>query len=208
MSRCEFILLCLQRDYQSVVSWFSSILEILIYNFFKYCFCAIKTLLLFSNISKLFLPQSFCLLWFCFQKSLLSGICRAYIIKVFQSLHKFHCIRVLLTIFSNIILFSLLFSYPALIFFILSITSTPYIFICSFVYHLIILKFKSNEDFFLCFFIVISSVFNIVGTQSIYSESMKFPLTYFWHYCLMYLYLSIFSYLITYYFLLCSGWIS
>lgn len=85
----KFILLCLQRALSICGLMIFFILEILVYNFFKYFLCHIDPFIILQIY-----PNYFCLLWFCFQKSLLPSICKVYTVKVFQSLHKLHCIRV------------------------------------------------------------------------------------------------------------------
>lgn len=116
---------------------FSSVLEILTCHFFICCFSATLVLLLFFKHNKTSLASKF---WpfvvLCFGNSLVPDIYKAYIIKLLQCFHKFCWIRVLpwpsyLRYYS--LLQHFLFSHSSLIFFVVLITSIPYIFICVFV---------------------------------------------------------------------------
>lgn len=135
--------------YQSVVSWFSSFWKFLFIISSNIVSVPYRPFYCSSYIPKLFLPQTFCLLWFCFQR-VFSQVFAGF--TLFWSLHELHCIRVPLwqsylkyhSFLTSVLL-------PALIPFIVSIISTSYIFSCSFVSYLIFLKSKSNEDFFSIF---------------------------------------------------------
>lgn len=126
MSRSKFLLLCLQRALLTcgLMVFFSQILEILTYHFFKYYFSATQDFLLFFKTftfgDSLFWEQS--------SPRYLQGLYHHVV-----PLHKFHCIRVL-PWSSHLKFHSLLYHFfcPA-VFFIVLITSTSYILICSFI---------------------------------------------------------------------------